>query len=549
MSMEKKDVQYLIEELVEEALLEHRDELAQDYVTHIEKNYPELHDDLVKLAKFSVASVRGGYSPTKKVQQLSGLLKTDPDLDPRTSGDTHGVRLYIDHFVDDNKLAGQAKRWYQSTLDQMLKKYYTVPRKKRERKFKKYLQKKLPEKQTLPSPSESPQTESLKRLIDQIISENFNFLLESVRKPFNMAIPEDIKRLSQIFAKAGHELYVVGGAVRDAVLGKQPKDYDVATDANPDRILEILSQYPEIKTMEIGKAFGVINIITPEGNEYEIATFREDIGKGRRPDAVEFTTIENDVKRRDLTINALFYDINSQEIVDLVGGLEDLEKGVVRAVGDPSERFDEDRLRILRAIRFAARMGAGLEETTENAILANNSLQGVSPERIRDEFLKSINSAKSVRALHRLYDTFDLWKQILPGLSINTWYHETKNIPVQLALLTRDNSSKLLSKKLNELKYSAVETRDIVFLNMFQGLSPENAYTLKKLWKPTKLSPADLEEFAKLNGSPDMKLVKAFIQYEPSVSGQELMDQGFKGREIGQELERRETELFTKLVK
>lgn len=541
--MEKKDVQYLIEELVEQALLEHRDELAKDYVNHIKKNYPELHNDLVKLAKFSVASVRGGHPPTEKVQQLSALLKADPDLDPRTSADTHGVRLYIDYLIDDNKLAGQSKRWYQSTLDQMLKKYYTIPRKKRERKFKKYLQKKQSEK------SKSTQTESLRRLIDEIITENFNFLSESVRKPFNMVIPDDIKRLSQIFTKAGHELYVVGGAVRDAVLGKRPKDYDVATDANPDRILEILSQFPEIKTVETGKAFGVINIITPKGNEYEIATFRKDIGKGRRPDAVEFTTIENDVKRRDLTINALFYDINSQEIVDLVGGLEDLKKGVVRAVGDPSERFDEDRLRILRAIRFAARMGSGLEETTEKAILANNSLQGVSPERIRDEFLKSIISAKSVRALYALYDTFDLWKQILPGLSINKWYHETKNIPVQLALLTRDNSSKLLSKKLNELKYSAVETRDIVFLNMFQELSPENAYTLKKLWKPTKLSPADLEEFAKLNGSPDMKLVKAFIQYEPSVSGQELMDQGFKGREIGQELERRETELFIKLIK
>jgi len=270
---------------------------------------------------------------------------------------------------------------------------------------------------------------------------------------------------------------------------------------------------------------------------------------GRRPDAVEFTTIENDVKRRDLTINALFYDIDSQEVVDLVGGLEDLEKGVVRAVGDPSERFDEDRLRILRAIRFAARMGAGLDKPTEDAIRANNSLEGVSPERIRDEFLKSIKSAQSVRALHRLYDSFNLWEKILPGLKLNTWYEETKNIPVQLALLTRDNNPKVLSQKLNNLKYSVVETRQIAFLNLFQNLSPENAYHLKKLWKPTRLSPEDLKEFAQLSGEPDMNLVDAFIKYEPSVSGQELMAQGLKGREIGQEIERRETELFTKLVK
>ena len=549
--MKKKDIQVLIEEVVEETLAEHRDELAMDYVRHIEKNFPELHDDLTKLAKFSVLSVRGGYSPTKKLQQLSGMLKVDPDMDPRQSGDTHGVRLYIDHFVDDNKLAGQAKRWYQSTIDQLLKKHYTTPRKKRERKFKKYLQKKSPTPMTQEPESTEPQTqeESIRRLIDDVLQENFDFLVESVRKPFNMAIPADIMRLSKIFNEAGHELYVVGGAVRDAILGKAPKDYDVATDAQPDRVLEILNQFPEFRTMEVGKAFGVINVITPEGNEYEIATFREDIGKGRRPDAVSFTTIENDVKRRDLTINALFYDIGKQEVVDLVGGLEDLEKGVVKAVGDPSARFDEDRLRILRAIRFAARMGAGLDKATEDAIKANNSLEGVSPERIRDEFLKSIKSAKSVRALHRLYDSFNMWDKILPGISVNSWYHETKNVPVQLALLTRDANPKMVAKKLNQLKYSAVEARQVAFLNLLQGLSPENAYQLKKLWKATRLSPADLEEFAKLNGEPNMKLVKAFIDYEPTVSGQELMDQGFKGREIGREMERREKELFTKLIK
>jgi len=278
--MKKKDLVYLIEEVLDEVMLEHREELSQDYVNHMKKNFPEIHDDLTKLAKFSVSSVRGGYSPTKKLDQLSGLLKMDPDMDPRQSGDTHGVRLYIDHFVDDNKLAGQAKRWYQSTIDQLLKKHYTVPRKKRERKFKKYLQKKQPSPLDQVPKKDNQETEakneSVKWLIDEILNENFNFLVESVRKPFNMKIPADIQRLSQIFSKAGHQLYVVGGAVRDALLGKEPKDYDVATDANPNRILEIIRKFPEYKTMEVGKAFGVINVITPEGNEYEIATFRED---------------------------------------------------------------------------------------------------------------------------------------------------------------------------------------------------------------------------------------------------------------------------------
>lgn len=373
-------------------------------------------------------------------------------------------------------------------------------------------------------------------------------LQEQVRKPFKMTLPPDMVKLAQIIHGAGHELYVVGGAVRDALLGKKPKDYDVATDATPEKILQILSQHPEYKTLEIGKSFGIINVITPEGNEYEVATFREDIGKGRRPDAVAFTTIENDVKRRDLTINALFYDIAKGEVVDFVGGLEDIKKGVVRAVGNPSERFDEDRLRILRVIRFAARMGAGMDEGTENAILQDNSLAGVSAERIRDEFLKSIQSAKSVKALHAFYDTFDLWPQVFPGLKINSWYHETKNVPVQLALLLRDNDPQVLAKKLNNLKYSVNEIRQVTFLIMLQELQPETAYQLKKLFVTTGLSEADLEEFATMAGKPDMKLLKAFNKYQPSVKGQELMDLGFKGRELGQELQRRETENFRNLL-
>jgi tRNA nucleotidyltransferase/poly(A) polymerase len=218
-------------------------------------------------------------------------------------------------------------------------------------------------------------------------------------------------------------------------------------------------------------------------------------------------------------------------------------------VGSAKERFDEDRLRILRAIRFAARMGSKLDPETEAAILEDNSLEGVSPERIRDEFLKSISSAKSVQNLLWMYEHFDLWSQVFPGLSVNNQYQETKNVPLLLALLLRDNDPKSLGKKVNKLKYSVVETRQIIFLALFQVLQPDSAYKLKKLWVPTQLSEADLEEFARLNnGKPPTRLVKAFNKYTPTVSGQELMDQGFKGRELGQELERRETELFSNLL-
>ena len=176
-----------------------------------------------------------------------------------------------------------------------------------------------------------------------------NTLLAEAKLKLN--IPSDIKKLHKLFKKNGKQLYVVGGAVRDAILGKSPKDFDLTTDAKPDEVEEIakkggLSSHP------VGKPFGVVLV-----DNHEIATFRKDIGKGRRPDAVDFTDIKGDVKRRDLTINALFYDMGRGEIVDLVGGIADLKKKKIRTVGVPEQRFDEDPLRKLRAVRFAGSVG------------------------------------------------------------------------------------------------------------------------------------------------------------------------------------------------
>ena len=148
-----------------------------------------------------------------------------------------------------------------------------------------------------------------------------------------LSIPSDIKKLHKLFKKNKKQLYVVGGAVRDAILGKSPKDFDLTTDAKPDEVLDIAKQ-GGFKSVEVGKQFGVVII-----GGHEIATFRKDIGKGRRPDSVDFTDIKGDVKRRDLTINALFYDIGKKQIVDLVGGIADLKKKKIRTVGKAEDRF------------------------------------------------------------------------------------------------------------------------------------------------------------------------------------------------------------------
>ena len=159
---------------------------------------------------------------------------------------------------------------------------------------------------------------------------------EPTRVPLDMKIPDDLQKLYRIMNDAGKELYVVGGAVRDTLMSKIPKDYDLATDASAKEVGKILGAADPTLSINMTGKFQIARVVTPEGNEYEITTFRKDMGKGRRPDAVEITTIDKDVERRDLTINALFYDLDTGEVVDYVGGLEDIERN--DQGGDESRR-------------------------------------------------------------------------------------------------------------------------------------------------------------------------------------------------------------------
>jgi poly(A) polymerase len=190
------------------------------------------------------------------------------------------------------------------------------------------------------------------------IIKKYKMFLESTKSMLDI-IPQSVKDLHKLFAANGKKLYLVGGSVRDFLTGDKPKDFDLATDALPDEVLEILGG--KFRTNLQGRAFGVVVVFTkdqPEG--MEIATFREDVydeklGKTRNPD-VKFSTIENDVLRRDLRINGLFYDLDKNEIVDLVGGIDDIKNGVISMIGEPDLRIKEDPLRILRAIRMACRL-------------------------------------------------------------------------------------------------------------------------------------------------------------------------------------------------
>src|ERR1051325_2352167 len=178
--------------------------------------------------------------------------------------------------------------------------------------------------------------------------------------------PDAANAIINELREKGHEAYLVGGCVRDMVMGLEPADYDIATSARPEEIVKI---FP--RTEAIGAQFGVILVIY-RGHPFEVATFRSDEAyvDGRRPTGVVYTDARQDVLRRDFTINGLLYDPETAEVIDYVGGQDDIRAKIVRAIGNPLERFEEDKLRILRAIRFGARLGYTIEAATWEAVRA-----------------------------------------------------------------------------------------------------------------------------------------------------------------------------------
>jgi len=218
----------------------------------------------------------------------------------------------------------------------------------------------------------------------------------------------------QQLREAGYEAYWAGGCVRDQQLGKVPKDYDVATAAQPDQVREVFGRG---NTLAIGAAFGVIAIRGPRvAGLVEVATFRKDAtySDGRRPDEVEFSTAANDAQRRDFTINGMFYDPLEQRVIDFVGGMDDLQAGVIRAIGDPHQRIAEDKLRLLRAVRFAATTRFTIEKITRDAVCQHAaSVNVVSAERIAMEMQRMLKHPSRATAMQMLRET-GLLEQILP---------------------------------------------------------------------------------------------------------------------------------------
>jgi tRNA nucleotidyltransferase/poly(A) polymerase len=386
------------------------------------------------------------------------------------------------------------------------------------------------------------------------------FIIEN-KTSEEIPLPNDIIEISNAYIKAGKDIFLVGGAVRDFIQGIEPKDYDLVTNALPNESKEILKDFKV--SDEQGKNFGVLRVYTkdePEG--YEIASYRRDISGGRDTKGddqkVEMggnVTIEDDCNRRDLTMNALFYDIKNKQIVDLVGGVDDIKKGIVRAVGDASQRFIEDRLRICRIFRFAARTGGEIDSKTAQAIKNDNRLKGVGPkddvsqERIWDELKKSWKQAKDYNYYLSFFTKFDMWDEVFPGANINTNLVKSKDLVVVIANLFKNESPVGLADKLaQEYKIELELATKVAFLTSLLSFKVEDVFTFYKKKIQCSISDETILEWLKVQGINDDSLVK-FVYFRPSVSSKKLMDNGITGRDLGIKINELEIELFKKMLK
>lgn len=266
-------------------------------------------------------------------------------------------------------------------------------------------------------------------------------------------IPGYVKLIINRLEEKGYEAYIVGGSVRDVILGKTPKDYDVTTNATPDEIEYIFSDF---KTVNVGKKFGTIKVCLKEG-DVEITTFRKEGAyvDGRRPEWVLFSSsIEDDLSRRDFTINAMAYN-EKRGIIDPFNGQEDISKRIIRTVGDPSERFREDYLRILRAVRFSTELNFILDERTFDAAKVHSKhILKVAIERIADEFYKILLCpipSKGIRLMERMGLLEIILPEIIPaiGFKQKNPHHEMDVYNHILCVL--DNTPPILEVRLAAL--------------------------------------------------------------------------------------------------
>ena len=317
-----------------------------------------------------------------------------------------------------------------------------------------------------------------------------------------MYIPEKVDYIIHTLMDHGYEAYAVGGCVRDSILGREPEDWDITTSAKPEEVKRVFQ-----RTVDTGIEHGTVTVLLDK-DQFEVTTYRVDgeYEDHRHPKEVVFTaSLEEDLKRRDFTINAMAYN-RERGLVDLFQGIRDLNTGVIRCVGDPRERFDEDALRILRAIRFSAQLGFRIDPETERAMAEKaDSLKDISAERIRVELVKMLVSPHPEQ-IHKAYE-LGITKVILPeydgivGVEQHTPNHiydvekhtiiAMQNIPadpiLRLTMLMHDFGKPIVKKTDNgrDIFYKHPEVSAVMARKIMKRLKFDN-YTLERVYRLVK---------------------------------------------------------------
>ena len=309
------------------------------------------------------------------------------------------------------------------------------------------------------------------------------------------------RRIVQRFREAGHVAYYAGGCVRDMLLGQEPHDYDIATGARPDQVQALFR-----KTYAVGVHFGVI-VVCEDGREFQVATFRSDGSyiDGRHPSDVTFSTPQMDAERRDFTVNGMFFDPIAGEVIDYVDGATDLKRGLLCAIGDPAARIREDRLRMLRAVRFATVLDFKIEAATWTAIRQSaDAIHQVSAERIREELVKTLQHPNRLRGFDLLDDS-GLLREVLPemeslkGCTQPEQFHPEGDVFVHtramLELLSKEplSASLVFSILLHDISKPATRTVDPDGRIRFNGHDKAGAEVTRAIMERLKFSRAEID--------------------------------------------------------
>jgi poly(A) polymerase len=344
----------------------------------------------------------------------------------------------------------------------------------------------------------------------------------------------------------GYEAYLVGGCVRDMVMQIEPADYDIATNARPEEVIRI---FP--RTESVGVQFGVVLVIH-RGRPFEVATFRSDqeYTDGRRPTGVVFTNAQQDVLRRDFTINGLLYDPTDGRVIDYVRGQEDIEAKIVRAIGDPHARFEEDKLRVLRAVRFGARLGYTIESGTWDAVRAMApKIHQVSRERIREEITRILTEGQAARGF-RMLEESGLRAQVLP--EVKWTEHIEKSLGMlqakseedfAMAVLLHETTVPDVEQIVERLRFSRAEMHHVIALveNLprFSQIRQMPVSTLKRFFRLDRFHDhLELERIHRVTANEDStdydfarRKRKGWadkdIWPEPLIKGDDLIAMGF----------------------